>query len=40
VALLFLYLQRRRLAAARPPLSDEERARAQALIRTDSTGAS
>ena len=36
VGLLFLYLHRRRQAAVRPPLSDEERARAQALIRTDS----
>jgi cytochrome c-type biogenesis protein CcmH len=36
VGLLFVYLRRRRQAAARPPLTDEEHQRAQALIRADS----
>jgi cytochrome c-type biogenesis protein CcmH len=40
VALLIAYLRRRRREAARPPLTDEERARAEALIRTDSGSAS
>jgi cytochrome c-type biogenesis protein CcmH len=34
------YLRRRRRVAARPPLTDEERARAEALIRADSGGTS
>jgi cytochrome c-type biogenesis protein CcmH len=40
VGALFAYLRRRRREAARPPLTDEERARAQALIRADSGGTS
>ena len=40
VGLFIAYLRRRRRAAARPPLNAEERARADALIRTDSGGAS
>jgi cytochrome c-type biogenesis protein CcmH len=40
VALFIAYLRRRHREAARPPLTDEERARAEALIRTDSGGAS
>jgi cytochrome c-type biogenesis protein CcmH len=35
VGLLFAYLRRRRQAAVRPPLTDEEHQRAQALIRAD-----
>jgi cytochrome c-type biogenesis protein CcmH len=40
VTLFLAYLRRRRREAARPPLTDEERARAEALIRADSGGAS
>jgi cytochrome c-type biogenesis protein CcmH len=40
VATLLVYLQRRRRQAARAPLSDEERARAEALLRIDSGSSS
>jgi cytochrome c-type biogenesis protein CcmH len=40
VALLVVYLRRRRREVSRPPLTDEERARAEALIHADPGNAS